>query len=1760
VTGSIESLDSTITPQQVKVITLLNSMDLQDREESFHDWSPSSRLIDYIPEDGNEYIVSVSGGIVPSSDWETRQIVSDDTIVMIPVLHGGSGSKNVLRLMAFVALTVFSGGIASGTYLATLTGGAGFAASATAAGAYIAGALLINALLPVPKPSSSPEESPTYGMAGPVNTSQEGIAVPVIYGTHRFAGNIIAMHVRNFGRTQSLFMLVNAGEGPVSQISDIQLNDQPISSYGGVSYELGMGLQEQEPPSWFNDTVLNLSLGGTPEVPHWNPFDPANQPKNPSLFIERITQIEVDALRFDFVAPLGLMRTDKKGKTYTHSVQLRVGYLRVADQFGTPIPGEQWRFNVDMDDAAVNQEAFEIWSGGNLPTPRDPVIPEAPKSLALAPVALSPSMEVLPTGETSTITPAITPDPGDDTAQVTEDDIGRWSYDPTAADPGVFYPLKSERSSTLPPGTTLGADGRIYDDNTGAIVGVRITEASYEQGDPASVPSGGGGKLAPAISGGFRSFSGRARMPRRLTLRTPTLPQGYYKIRIGRGDAPKYADEDSKILDRVDLEGIGQIIEDDVGYSNTAWVAVRVRLSDQISNIPNVTFTHHGVLVKVWDDTANDGKGDWRWAPSANPAWVTLDMLTNTRYGGRVPLDRIDLAAFREWAEYCDAQSPKLEFNGVFDTSSAIWDALKYPCRAGRAQLTRIGSRFSVVIERADTPVMMFSEANIVTGTFKTSWLSFAERANAIQVSYFDRTRNWERTEVRVVSPLITPGEEEQTASLELYGVTDRTQAIKEGWLQLNLSNHITRTIEFEAAIESIACSIGSLIAVKHVGINYDVSGRVLAVSEAAPITLTLDREFQFQSVPHRALIHIPTYGLDVPPAPGCVVSEVRQRARELWLSSPESDNQAPLNMDGDTFLPKRITHIQVYQSSTLIGTYRVRAIRQDGSDCVALIDDLIDAIPVGAAYRFVYGDLIYEQFVTPDTTEVPTKTVTLEASIQPLTMPGVFAHYMIGRVSDEVRLYRVTAIAGNGSAYTRMITGLEYKDEVYTTNGFLMPPELSPPEDDISGQIGPVRRPQDVSPSTWVVRERWAPEEHPSEPIRLGINWREPLYGAYSGAKIFYQEEGDHPEEWYPCGTVTLGQLDFEHGVSEFNSGVNVRFKVQSFDIEGKHSSFALAPIIPDNGWHVIGESPDATPVEASSLQALSGVQQVALTWTLVENPNNYGGADIYYTSGALVAAGVPPLYAAPSSDPDDAELLTTVSGIRQHVHFAESGRYRFWIKAFNLAGVRQENFVGGVEASPVTLDSFTGTPGGGGDGGGAMAGEIRLLGSTEPVLNLGSDGVWFREGVVDTNVSAYPVMVQRGMVIRAGVCETQEFPTYLPRSVRILCVACSPTMTLALETSGRLWRTTDGVSWLTITTSGIPNVTVNASASVPNSRTRRGYEMCYGNNTFVIAYIDGGSTERRLMATQNGTQIPVVLTTSSFDAGYGTKTEFVKFVNGFFWAGFSGVDSIPSLWRSPDGFVWTRVSDILATDIAWCPKNTPSGGVYVAGTSLCYSEDGEVWLNSVVPSSPPVDGRGRHVAVIDGRFVSAWDCDRSLWSDNGFSWSFGGLFPAVQAAHPGLTPLFAKNDVLVTMSPGSNTIIYSKNRGASWVPVRLPGQANGYSATYSQLIFDGTWFFAIECYERSNMFYVSKDGMSWSARMISGSSLYNLVYPYSIGVLHTGDVLIGAFSHSQGPMRARDCVGFSRVEAQAQLASSTAVIYSAHSGTNAGLYMKVN
>ena len=152
-----------------------------------------------LPQNLYPFIVVIMNGIeVPRDQWERVEPRIDDIIGIHAIPMGGDGAKGILRMVALIAVAIVAPQIAALAGLGTV------GTTVLTAGITLAGSLLINAIIPPPKPvmPSQSAAGDSYFINSQSNRARINETIPIVYGMHKLYGNLAS--------SPSIFLLSSA--------------------------------------------------------------------------------------------------------------------------------------------------------------------------------------------------------------------------------------------------------------------------------------------------------------------------------------------------------------------------------------------------------------------------------------------------------------------------------------------------------------------------------------------------------------------------------------------------------------------------------------------------------------------------------------------------------------------------------------------------------------------------------------------------------------------------------------------------------------------------------------------------------------------------------------------------------------------------------------------------------------------------------------------------------------------------------------------------------------------------------------------------------------------------------------------------------------------------------------------------------------------------------------------------------------------------------------------------------------------------------------------------------------------------------------------------------------------------------------------------------------------------------------------------------------------------------------------------------------
>lgn len=277
------------------------------------------------------------------------------------------------------------------------------------------------------------------------------------------------------------------------------------------------------------------------------------------------------------------------------------------------------------------------------------------------------------------------------------------------------------------------------------------------------------------------------------------------------------------------------------------------------------------IYIGTWE-------GSFVYSWTQNPVWIVYDILTNKTYGLGIPEEYIDKYRFYQIAQYCDACDPS---TGYFEGVAGVSDGtFRYkpretflsvrenqlglpkgtPIRERRFisdisivdqeksvdLLNKIASTFrSILIYSSgkitfatdmpeEYPVMLFTDANIKKGSLQFSGSKESDIYTAVDVTYIEPSNHFKRESVRIDLAEANTGDTnsniDNSLSLDLFGVTRRSQAIRAAQYQLASSRYQRRSITFIAGTDAFVLAPGDVISVatNSSGVSFGYGGKII--------------------------------------------------------------------------------------------------------------------------------------------------------------------------------------------------------------------------------------------------------------------------------------------------------------------------------------------------------------------------------------------------------------------------------------------------------------------------------------------------------------------------------------------------------------------------------------------------------------------------------------------------------------------------------------------------------------------------------------------------------------------------------------------------------------------------------------------------------------------------------------------------------------------------------------------------------------------
>jgi len=836
--------------------------------------------IDLFPSNiGYECVVSLNGIILAPFAYPILK--PKGSLVICAVPQGGGGGKDVLRVVAMLAVVVaavtigpeiaslFWGtevGSTIGASIGTAYGMSGFEAASTALTAVstmamvAVGSAIVNAVLPPPGidmggVGTALANSSTYGWEVSGNKNSENITWPILYGTHRIVPPIIGKYIDIIDDKQYLHLLMAIADHEITSIDEtsIRINGNKVyKEHDGVTWEIRKGTVDQQPIDGFDDAHALISINQA--IPCSDPWDATmayeiddivasefnaqyykqykaiatqiggipnvnKKPKDNPTYWEALTEnewltVDVDGDTEGLVIALGLPKglyyANDAGTLVETNVNLDIECKKVGSSEWTVIKSVIFE---ELPDTLLRWQAGFYNGDGSFTWSEDgPLVSEYPDAHT--------------EGELQSGWSEYNPE------------TDRYEYYPSNS---RWYKRQTYNYPSWNSTNTFKINDKIFYQVTGVVyrsikdynTNHTPTDIIWWEAVTPSIKANGNVATTPYE---YFKISGCKNSPLRRVTQRQTVEFGSYQVRV-RYNGGVVPNKSVRYGNDCYLEYVETTLFDSFNYAGSSLFSLRALASDVMSGgVPTIDFEATRSVVSVWNGSAYVDKD-----PS-NPAWAAYDILHNSFYGGGVVKERIDYDAFDAWATYCTSKG--FTCNIYFDSTLNLRKSLDIIGALGRAAIVQVGSEFTVFIDKEEsTPAQsfIFNVANISADSLSLEYMDMTNRANAIDVTFYDKTDFYQAKtlELHAVDYDSTTEETKKT-SLTLIGCVNRAEALMHGYYALNGNRYLTLTASWQADIDAIGCMPWDIVELQHDATLWGEGGRVVSSTSTA---VTIDKE-----------------------------------------------------------------------------------------------------------------------------------------------------------------------------------------------------------------------------------------------------------------------------------------------------------------------------------------------------------------------------------------------------------------------------------------------------------------------------------------------------------------------------------------------------------------------------------------------------------------------------------------------------------------------------------------------------------------------------------------------------------------------------------------------------------------------------------------------------------------------------------------------------------------------------------------------------
>lgn len=325
------------------------------------------------------------------------------------------------------------------------------------------------------------------------------------------------------------------------------------------------------------------------------------------------------------------------------------------------------------------------------------------------------------------------------------------------------------------------------------------------------------------------------RSPKRFTFKAAVTP-GRYQGRVHRTTAES---TDTHTSDSVQWAGFRAFLEGSNLFPNVSIVGVRILATNQLTQGSSAKL---GVIqtriLPVWNgstfvDTA-----------TRNPLWAFYDCATNTVYGAKQALSKIDFQTIVTQASNADTRGDS--FNFVFNSAVTFQAAFDTILASVRSKTSWIGDILSIMRDEwKPIPQMLLTDQQTIRGSLSIDYVFNDDTQSDCVVGQLLNENTWGPAQLQY-PPNSLSFTGLQPTTVQLDGITDPAHMYRELQFLYNQSQLRRIQVRLETEHDGRLLRFGSVIKVQsNLPTKWGQSGEVLFYNDTTKI-LTVDKSLIF--------------------------------------------------------------------------------------------------------------------------------------------------------------------------------------------------------------------------------------------------------------------------------------------------------------------------------------------------------------------------------------------------------------------------------------------------------------------------------------------------------------------------------------------------------------------------------------------------------------------------------------------------------------------------------------------------------------------------------------------------------------------------------------------------------------------------------------------------------------------------------------------------------------------------------------------------